>query len=100
DEFSPRVGGVGVADLRGDRRSRGDQHVLVAAGSTYGEPIFLIGFVIHLFGRQARCQSVPPHRVGAPCRVDGDVVDGPVVGTPGRARADADDLVGILLAGD
>src|ERR1700722_81885 len=40
-----------------------------------------------------------PHRVGTPCRIEGDVVDGSVVGGPGRARADADDLVGVLLSG-
>ena len=40
-----------------------------------------------------------PDGVGAPGVVDGDVVDGAVVGRPGHARADADDLVVVQLAG-
>src|ERR1700736_6851168 len=40
-----------------------------------------------------------PHRIGTPCRIEGDVVDGSVVGGPGCPRTDADDLVGVLLSG-
>src|SRR5271156_4018866 len=39
-----------------------------------------------------------PHRIGTPCRIEGDVVDGSVVGGPGCPRTDADDLVGVLLS--
>ena len=42
---------------------------------------------------------MPPHGVGAPGVVDGDVVDGVVVGGPGGACADADDLVVVQCAG-
>ena len=40
-----------------------------------------------------------PHRIGTPCRIEGDVVDGSVVGGPGCPRTDSDDLVGVLLSG-
>src|SRR5437879_2899009 len=40
-----------------------------------------------------------PHRIGTPCRIESDVVDGSVVGGPGCPRTDADDLVGVLVSG-
>src|SRR6202012_2062705 len=56
-------------------------------------------FMIPLCVGRPERQSVPPYRFGAPGRVDGNVVDGSVVGGPGRPRADTDDLVRVLLAG-
>ena len=99
DELGVGVGGVGIPDLRCHGAARGDDHVLVAAGAADREPEPLVGFVIDLLGRQARTDAVPPHGVRPPRLVDRGVVDGAVVGGPGRARADADDLVVVKLVG-
>ena len=98
-ELGLRVGGVAVAHLRGDRAARRDDDVLVAAGAADGDPEPLVGFVVDLLARQPGAEPVAPHGVGAPGVVDGDVVDGAVVGRPGGAGADADDLVVVQLAG-
>ncbi len=94
-----RIPCVTVEDLGGHRAARRDEDVLVAPGATDGEPEPLVRFVIDLLGRQAGSEPMPPHRVGSPCVVDRDVVDGAVVGRPGGTRADADDRVVVHLTG-
>jgi hypothetical protein len=98
-EGGVRIGGVTVENLRRDRAARRDEDVLVAAGAADGEPIPLVGFVVHRLPSQARSESMPPNRVGAPCVVHGDVVERVVVSCPGGAPADADDRVVVHLPG-
>ena len=98
-ELGLRVGGVAVAHLGGDGAARRDDDVVVAAGTADSEPEPLVGLVVDLLGGQPGADAVAPDGVGAPRVVDGGVVDGAVVGRPGDAGADADDLVVVQLAG-
>jgi hypothetical protein len=98
-ELGRRIRGVGVAQLRGDRAARGDDHVLVAAGAPDADPVLLVGFVIDTFVGLARSEPMPPYGVRAPGIIDGDVVDGEVVGGPGGTGTDSADFVVEPFAG-
>ena len=91
------IGGVGVADLRGHRRTGRDDHVGVAPGAAHRDPVPFVGFVVDRLVGVGRTEPVPPHGVGAPRVVDGRVVHRGVVGRPGHPRCDPGDDVRIEL---
>src|SRR6185369_8349277 len=98
-ELGLAVVGIAVAHLGGDGAARRDDDVLATAGAADREPELLVRLVVDPLGGQSGAEPMPPHGVGSPGVVDGDVVDGVVVGGPGGTRTDADDLVFVQSAG-
>ena len=66
-ELRLAVGGVAVADFRGDGAARSDDDVLVAAGAPDREPELLVGFVVDALGGHTGPDAVAPDGVRAPC---------------------------------
>src|SRR5439155_3588743 len=89
DRVGGRVVGGQVADLAGDLAVGFDQDVPLGAGQRDPGPEPLVGFgEDHLVGAGGGADGVPPHLVGAPGVVDGQVEQRGGVGGPGAAVED------------